>query len=298
MRVATVGLGFVLGSTLLACGAPGRETGDDDGTDGGGSGSGSGNQDGCTDAAKLVYVVDSNNKLSTWDGATKTFTDLGTLNCPAMSLATPFSMGIDRNANAYVLYSSSEVMRVDTQTLQCTKLSYTVQQNQVLFGMGFSTNEVGGTSDTLFIAGGPDAGAATTTTLATLDVNTLQVGALGTITGNPELTGTGNAELWGFFPAATGSRIEKINKMSGAPLQTFGNLNVLNGTPAAWAFAFWGGDFWVFLAKQPPGIFDPPEFTTVYQFDASNGMLKGMTPTTNRTIVGAGVSTCAPTVIL
>ena len=54
----------------------------------------------------------------------------------------------------------------------------------------------------------------------------------------------------------------------------------------------------MFLAKQPPGIFDPPEFTTVYQFDASTGTLKGMTPTNNRTIVGAGVSTCAPTVIL
>lgn len=297
MRASSIVFGFVLGTTLLACGAPGRETGDD-GTSDGGNGSGSGNQDGCSDAAKLVYVVDSNNKLSTWDGATKTFTDLGTLNCPAMAGATPFSMGIDRTANAYVLYNSSEVMRVDTQTLQCTKLNYTVQQQQVLFGMGFSTNEVGGTADTLFIAGGPDAGAATSTTLATLDPATMQVGTLGTIQGNPELTGTGNAELWGFFPATSGTRIEKINKMTGAPLQTFGNLSALNGTPAAWAFAFWGGDFWVFLAKQPPGLFDPPEFTTVYQFDASNGTLKGMTPTTNRTIVGAGVSTCAPTVIL
>ncbi|MFN0248184.1 MAG: hypothetical protein ACKV2T_14935 [Kofleriaceae bacterium] len=297
MRVASVALGFVLGSTLLACGAPGRDNGNGD-TDGGGSGSGSGNQDGCSDAAKLVYVVDSNNRLSTWDGATKTFTDLGTLSCPAMSGATPFSMAVDRTANAYVLYSSSEVMRVDTQTLGCTKLNYTVQQQQVLFGMGFSTNDVGGSADTLFIAGGPNAGMATSTNLATLDPNTMQVAARGTITGNPELTGTGNAELWGFFPAPTGSRIEKVNKMTGAPLQTFGNLNVLNGTPAAWAFAFWGGDFWVFLAKQPPGIFDPPEFTTVYQFDASNGTLKGMTPTSNRTIVGAGVSTCAPTVIL
>jgi hypothetical protein len=297
MRVASVALGFALGSTLLACGAPGRDNGNGD-TDGGGSGSGSGNQDGCSDAAKLVYVVDSNNKLSTWDGATKTFTDLGTLSCPAMAGATPFSMAVDRTANAYVLYSSSEVMRVDTQTLQCTKLNYTVQQQQVLFGMGFSTNEVGGSADTLFIAGGPNAGAAATTNLATLDPNTMQVAPLGTITGNPELTGTGNAELWGFFPAASGTRIEKVNKMTGAPLQTFGNLNALNGMPAAWAFAFWGGDFWVFLAKVPPGLFDPPEFTTVYQFDATNGTLKGMTPTNNRTIVGAGVSTCAPTVIL
>lgn len=297
MRATSIAFGFVLGATFFACGAPGRETGDDTpGTDGG-SGS-NGNQDGCSDAAKLVYVVDSNNKLSTWDGATKTFTDLGTLSCPAASLATPFSMSVDRNANAWVLYSSSEVMNVNTQTLACTKTTYTVQQGQTLFGMGFSTDAVGGTTDTLYIAGGPDAGNAPSTTLATLNTGTMQVTTLGTVVGNPELTGTGNAELWGFFPAATGSRIEKIDKQSGAAMQTFTLPPSLNGTPAAWAFAFWGGDFWVFLAKQPPGPFDPPGFTTVYQFDGTNGTLKGMTPTGNRTIVGAGVSTCAPTVIL
>jgi hypothetical protein len=209
-------------------------------------------------------------------------------------------MGIDRNAGAYVLYSSSEVMKVDTATaaLACTKTNYAVQQGQTLFGMGFSTNAVGGTEDTLYIAGGPDAGMATSTTLATLNTQTMQVSTLGTIVGNPELTGTGNAELWGFFPAATNSRIEKINKQTGAALQTFTLPASLNGTPAAWAFAFWGGDFWVFLAKQGTGPIPVPGFTTVYQFDASTGVLKGMTATNNRTIVGAGVSTCAPTVIL
>jgi hypothetical protein len=38
--------------------------------------------------------------------------------------------------------------------------------------------------------------------------------------------------------------------------------------------------------------------TTVYQVDGTNGTIKGTTPTTAHTIVGAGVSTCAPTVIL
>ena len=68
--------------------------------------------DGCSDASKLVYVVDENNKLSTFNPPTKVFTDLGTLNCPAQFAATPFSMGIDRNATAWVLYSSGELMRV------------------------------------------------------------------------------------------------------------------------------------------------------------------------------------------
>jgi len=83
MRASSIAFGFVLGTTLLACGAPGRDPGGDDTGGGDGGNNGSGNQDGCSDAAKLVYVVDSNNKLSTWDGATKSFHDIGTLACPA-----------------------------------------------------------------------------------------------------------------------------------------------------------------------------------------------------------------------
>jgi hypothetical protein len=49
------------------------------------------------------------------------------------------------------------------------------------------------------------------------------------------------------------------------------------------------------LAKQ--GGLGTPGATIVYQVSPT-GQLKGMTPTTNRRIVGAGVSTCAPTIIL
>src|ERR1043165_7129278 len=98
-----------------ACG-PGSMRGDDD--DGMGSGSGSGsNTDGCSDAAKLVYVVDANNTLSKFDPATKMFTDIGTLSCPGetggLFGGSPFSMGIDRNAVAWVLFSDRQRFQVD-----------------------------------------------------------------------------------------------------------------------------------------------------------------------------------------
>ncbi|MDB4958912.1 MAG: hypothetical protein JWO36_6481, partial [Myxococcales bacterium] len=58
------------------------------------------------------------------------------------------------------------------------------------------------------------------------------------------------------------------------------------------AFAFWGGVYWIFLMK------DFELSTTVYQVDGTNGTIKSTTPASGRTIVGAGVSTCAPVVIL
>jgi hypothetical protein len=124
MRHAVV-LALVL-STFAACGPGGRNdgTGDDD-DDGMGSGSGSGNADNCDDSAKFIYTVDSSNDFSRFDATTKTFTSLGTLDCPADSLASPFSMGVDRNTVAWVLYNDGTMFRVDINNgLACTETNW------------------------------------------------------------------------------------------------------------------------------------------------------------------------------
>ena len=108
---------------FAACGPTTRPPGGDDGVDAAGSGSGS-NGDNCSAAAKLIYVVDSNNTLSKFEPVSRTFQDIGKLSCPSQLGATPFSMGIDRNATAWVLYSSGELFRVDTTNLNCTKTTW------------------------------------------------------------------------------------------------------------------------------------------------------------------------------
>jgi hypothetical protein len=299
---------LLLSCALVACGPSGR--GDDVGGGDGGGGDGNGsNQDNCSEASKLVYVVDANNQLSQFDPATKMFKDLGALTCPAGAGFTPFSMGVDRNATAYVLYVNadqltgmpidSKIFRVDTTAagLPCTATSFRPLSTMKEFGMGFSTETMGGSTDKLYVAGSNDASTTSNAKLATLDVTTMVTTPVpnGTILGSPELTGNANAELWAFFPDATNPKIQGINKATGAAISPAPLPQALKGDPAAWAFAFYGGDYWIFLAKQAGlGGADP---TIVYQVSPT-GMLKGMTPTTNRRIVGAGVSTCAPVVIL
>jgi hypothetical protein len=237
------------------------------------------------------------------------FKDLGTLTCAAGSGFRPFSMGVDRNATAYVLYVNadpltgdplgSKLFRVDTTTtgLPCTATTFSPDPTMKEFGMGFSTDAAGGSTDKLYIAGSNDASTTSNAKLATLDVGTMVTTPVpgGTILGSPELTGNSNAELWGFFPDANNPKIQGINKASGAAISPAALPTALKGEPAAWAFAFYGGDYWIFLAKQD-GL-GGAGFTTVYQVSPT-GQLKGQTPTTSRTIVGAGVSTCAPVVIL
>ena len=281
---------------LAACGPSDRSRpgGGNGGPDSGNGANGSG-QDGCSDAAKLVYVVDESNQFSQFDPMTKTFHDLGTLSCPASGGATPFSMGVDRNAVAWVLYSDGELFHVDTTSLACTATGWHSSSGLTQFGMGFSTNMQGGTDDTLFVAGGTMVDGTGNATLAKLDTGAFTAQTVGSVQGWPELTGNSNAELWGWFPSdqngAGTPRVEQIDKTAGTAIKTY-MLPSLQGMPSAWAFAYWGGDYWIFLAK------DLDLSTTVYQVDGATGQIKGNTPTGSRLIVGAGVSTCAPTVIL
>jgi len=287
---------LVLLAAAAACGPNDRTRpgGNGNGADGGtgGSNGGSGNQDGCSDSAKLVYTVAQDNTFSQFDPATKSFHDLGRLMCPSSGM--PFSMGVDRNTIAWVLYDDGSLFRVDiNNNLACTKTAWSSQQGLTEFGMGFSTDTAGGATDTLYIAGGA-AVSSGNANLATLDTTNFMAAPKGPITGWPELTGTGAAELWGWFPSdefgTTMPHVDQLDKTNGHSLKNY-PLSSLQGPPMAWAFAFWGGDFWIFLQKGTE-----PE-TTVYQLDGNAGTIKGMTSAGGRSIVGAGVSTCAPIVI-
>jgi hypothetical protein len=73
--------------------------------------------------------------------------------------------------------------------------------------------------------------------------------------------------------------------------RTTGNVLVDNplqvGTPQdGYAFAFWGGQFWVFTSSTNQ--------TIVTNFDPATRTETPTTMWTNIEVVGAGVSTCAP----
>ena len=276
---------------FIGCGPNAREDsgGDDDGTgDGGNDGT---NANGCADGTELVYTIDQlDQRLSRFDPTTKTFEDLGQLSCPTQNDATPFSMSVARDGTAWVLYNSGELFTVPIGTLACTKTAWVRPTNLKVFGMGFSTDVPAGMSETLFIGGARDQSQASYT-LARFDTATLTATPIGSQPKLPEMTGTGNAELWGFFPDANTPRVVQFNKATGEVTRTY-DEPTLAGTNTGYAFAHWGGDFWVFLIKNG----EPS--TTVYHVDGTTGAIEETIPTTGRTIVGAGVSTCAPVVIL
>ena len=278
----------------------------------------------CTaDGVDLIYVVDDNNELLSFDprlipqGANVAFTVIGTMSCSAGASwpdwnptmpgpATPFSMGIDRNAVAWVLYTSGEIFNVSTKNASCSgaglgKTAYTPGQNSMeLFGMGFVTDSQGGNTEKLYLGGG-DVSAMPGGTLAHLEpASPATAMATGTLPTDgelsPELTGTGAAEFFGFFPGINGSFVVQLDKTSGAEIGAKWDVGALGNTVAAWAFAQWGGDFYVFVSTDPTGT-GTSFNSTVRRVNRATKKVDTIFQNLPYKIVGAGVSTCAPTVV-
>ncbi len=295
MRVLAAVLLCACGSTSTIITSTGGGSGGSGGSGGAGGGVSSGGGAGgglgdlCPEESKTVYVVAADRTFSAFDPRTKTFRDIGTLSCPAQAGAGPFSMAIARDAFAYVLYDDGELFKVSTDTLACTKTAFQPDATYRVFGMGFSTDSPGAMTDTLFIAGGQSVTPASK--LGRLDVATFAPMPGADLVGWPELTGTGSAQLWGFFPIGTATPfVARIDKTSGAFSQTF-MAPELNGNASSWAFAFWGGSFWIFYQR------DSDASTKVWEMKAATGAVTEAVANTGRTIVGAGVSTCAPVTI-
>ena len=240
----------------------------------------------CPDAAAtLIYVVTAQAELFSFYPPTLTFTRIGSVVCPA-GTATPYSMAVDRRGKAYVVFSDGNLFAVSTATAACVGTAFVPgQQGFSTFGMGFAS-DTNGAAETLYVARNN----VPQSSLATIDTTTFVLSTIAAISPaitRTELTGTGDGRLYGFFtnaaPAVSGSRVIELDKTTA---QIIANNDLPVGGPNdAWAFAYWGGDFWIFTSPGGP--------TTVSRFRPSDATTIELT-TMPSTIVGAGVSTCAP----
>ncbi len=315
-RLALLPLALLFCASALGCSAAGADDdapgGSGSGSGGGGNGSGgtgSGGTGGgidiggnggtggdahgsnCANGTELVYVLGASNVLWSFDPRVNTpqaFKAIGQVGCSAG--AGPNSMAIGRDGYAYVAYMTAledcaGVYKVNIADASCAGPA-NVKCGQgsgfKKFGMGYATDVVGGSTDKLYLAtstGAPK--------LGRVDPTTGGITTVGALPGGAEFTGNGNAELWGFFPAAGGSTVRQIDKDTAQVLTSIPvpQLNT-NGASLAYAFAFWGGSFYVFFDTSGSG-------STVWKVDHDGTVTKWI-PKVEARIVGAGVSTCAP----
>jgi alpha-tubulin suppressor-like RCC1 family protein len=126
--------------------------------------------------------------------------------------------------------------------------------------------------------------------IARADLTTMKLAFVGPFTGvlagaRCELSGTPDGRLFGFFegnPAV----LAEIDEATGATR----NVKELTGvaTNGAYAFSFWGGYFWLYTTRPSP------DHTMVTRYDPKSGETKVVVSAVGFSVVGAGVSPCAP----
>jgi hypothetical protein len=233
-----------------------------------------------TPSTQYIYLVTYENHLWSFYPATGAFTSIGALACATQS--SPFSMAVDRQGVAYVLYSNGQLFRVSTRTAQCEATPYVAPSSSFMnFGMGF-VGDPNGATDTLYVA---SVGA--NNVLATVSLETFQPTVVGPLSlPMAELTGTGDGRLYTFYSTGGSTAVAQLDPQTAAVLADSPLTNLPTGD--GWAFGFWGGDFYLFTAQ---GGLGSPSLVT--RFRPSDGSQTTVT-TLPETIVGAGVSTCAP----
>lgn len=321
--------------SFVACSSSEDRSGFQDGK-GGGSATGDGgvfgstadgggvDENGCSDAAKLVYVLSYEGDLYSFAPADKKFTKIGPLACNLNDQQLPISMAVDRKGVAWVNIAtvtasgarSNTLYKVDTATAACQPTNI---KSGYIGGMGFSTDEGTKDKETLFVFGQSGSAANPTRTLDRVDFASEKiVQGPSVTTGAGELTGTGDGRLYGFvlkqpqFDSAGKPLLDNllaITQLDKTTGKDSGEV-VLKGVKyphdPGFAFSFWGGDFYVYSApitippnypaQQPPADLKDEPTTDVARHVPSS---KATEPTYMKAIgfhiVGAGVSTCAPT---
>ncbi len=251
----------------------------------------------CLDAGdtQIYLITETTNELLAFYPPQGTFKRIGVIACPtepppppAMGNATPFSMAVDRKGLAYILFNDLHIYRVSTATAACVATPFRVNQlGFSTFGMGFSTN-MAGPSETLFVAADNASGG--NSRLGSIDTTSFNLSSVGPFiptVNRAELTGTGDGRLFAYYTKTTGQTVSFVGEIEKNTAQVIAadQLDVDQGN--GYAFAFWGGDFYLFTGQ---GGAAGSVVTRFRPADKSTTVV-GSYPAL---IVGAGVSTCAP----
>jgi hypothetical protein len=237
----------------------------------------------CADAGtQYIYVITEQNELYSFFPPTLGFTKIGNINCS--NTATPFSMGVDRSGIAYSVFTDGNLFEISTLNAACKPTTFKTGQSGITtFGMGFEGAVDAG--ETLYIAGE----GASTARLGSIDTQTFKLSVIGPFQpqtgGRCELTGTGDGRLFAFcLPQQLGNGGDLVN-LDPQTAQIISEVHVpVGGAQDAFAYAFYGGLFYIFTGSSG---------STVTTFDPITLQTK-VVASLSSTIVGAGVSTCAP----
>ena len=258
------------------------------------------------DTADYIYLLAHAEGLDTvlfrFAPRTTAFERIGPVDCGTMGGALgeqPSSFAVARDGTAWVLLQRGgepALHRLDLTDGSCDPTELPLGSSAGAHFMAFASDVPDGEAETLFASsangdwfGRIALGAAPTST---------DLGELGTNRGSRVMiTGTAAAELWAISqptvdPSDDTAVLTSIDRATGAALaarEFEAPLFVHSGVSA---FAFWGGDFYLFTSGSGrPG-------TVVSRFRPSDGSYEEVAAHDALAPIGVAVSTCVPTELI
>jgi hypothetical protein len=239
----------------------------------------------CVAGSSLIYFITAEQDLYRFDPAALTFTRVGPVRCDVDADTIPETISVDRYGTAWVQFSNNRLYHVSTTDASCAPTAYVPHQfDTTLYDLAFAADVPSQPGETLYASLESERG------IARIDTDGLKLTVIGRST-DPlydnafALTGTEDARLFGLFALPVGFTIAEIDKYSGRLLAMKELRNIY--TTFTWAWAFWGGVFWVFTTNG-----DPTSDITVY--DPRDGSISTVARDIGFNITAAGTSTCAP----
>lgn len=252
----------------------------------------------CAPGTELIYVLSDSAEIWSFDPKTAEFDFIAQVWCGGYQ--STFSMGVSRKARAWIQYQHGDLYTVDLNDpdspIDCLDPGFEPDDPKYAnFGMAFVANSMADPCDKLYAHAatdpegiGPGVGA-----LGVIDPVSLELSTIAAIDyAWGELTGSGNGRLFA-YQGSLPPILTEYDKDNGEVLGSL-PLPGINGE-SAFAFAWWGGDFYLFA---DPDVFGSSTSEVWHlDYDDSDGKGQAMTRIIQAApvrIVGAGVSTCVP----
>lgn len=249
----------------------------------------------CVDDNDDIYLLSDVGSIWSFDPQNLEFEFITDVICGGMT--DTFSMGVSRKGRAWIQYFTGDLYTVDLKDpgSPCKDPGF-VNDHPLFpnFGMAFVANSINDPCDKLYAHSGiaPDVIGPGSGALGVIDPQTITLSQVASIDyGWGELAGTGDGRLFAFEGTAP-PVLTQYDKDTGAVLDAWPLPSL--PSPDAFAFAYWGGFFYLFTEPDPPTGYS---MVTLYDFYDLNGegmVLSTLIPQAPIRVVGAGVSTCAP----
>ncbi len=283
-----------------------------------GTGGGGGSVPDCSEEVRPIFVMthETPATIHSFDPPSLTFTSLLQVDCPDTLDWKVSSMAIDRGYHAWVQWGALADGPDDSYFKRLDRIDLATGVCEPNYGQGQVVSDWGGPLGMAFVS---TAEGSDIEQLFFVDkaVNLYQLGGQttlgqyydfkpgeGTSFSGVELTGTGEGRLFNLImnwtpewdhpctaqdPCPPTVHLGEVNKGDGTAISNteLPNVPAMGISPGGFAFAHWGGRFWIFESLD----FGPTE---VYEYDPIANEATLVKSDGPDGVVGAGVSTCAP----